>query len=266
MRRIPLLAAAVFSAWSVSPPPALAVDLALVLLNDVSQSMDDSEYAMVKDGYRAAFSDPEVIAALLGNSGGVAVAYVEFSGRNEVHLVRGWDILTDAGSARAFGETVALTPRTSAGDTALAAGIAGAARLLMDSDYGGARQVIDVASDHPSDGGRAANVRDAAVANGITINALPIIDSLPIGTFDGRMTYSTQEWGAGGIAGFYRRDVIGGAGSFVIEAQDYSVFGQALKRKLLLELIATPDRQEIDKPLALVSAAVTVTDQRRIRD
>ena len=56
------------------------VDLALVLLTDVSRSMDDREYSMVKDGYRAAFSDPDVIAAILSNSRGVAVTYVEFSG------------------------------------------------------------------------------------------------------------------------------------------------------------------------------------------
>src|SRR5262245_14494469 len=70
------------------------VDLALVLLTDVSQSMDDREYAMVKEGYKAAFSDPEVVQALLTNSKGVAVTYVEFSGKNEFAIVRGWDILT----------------------------------------------------------------------------------------------------------------------------------------------------------------------------
>ena len=70
------------AAWSLAPRPAAAVDLALVLLNDVSKSMDMTEYALVKDGYRAAFSDPEVIAALLSNGGGIAVAYVEFSGKD----------------------------------------------------------------------------------------------------------------------------------------------------------------------------------------
>lgn len=260
MLRVSLVLAAVFAAGSITVRPALAADLALVLLNDVSKSMDDSEYEMVKDGYRAAFSDPEVIAALIGNSGGVAVAYVEFSGRNEIQLVRGWEVLTDARSARDFGEAVSRAPRTSAGNTALAAGLAGAAKLLMDGEFGAARQVIDVASDHPSDGGRTANVRDAVVAAGITINALPIVDNQPIGTFDGRMTYSTAEWGLGGIAGFYRRDVIGGAGSFVIEARDYSVFGQALKRKLLLELIAIPGGHESAGPMDMVSSTVTGTD------
>src|SRR3546814_17370642 len=84
-----------FVLWGL-PRPAAAVDLALVLLNDVSRSMDAGEYAQVKDGYRAAFSDPEVAAALVGNGGGVAVAYVEFSSKDEIALVLDWQWLTDA--------------------------------------------------------------------------------------------------------------------------------------------------------------------------
>lgn len=236
MRGTRLILAALL-AGIAAPRAASAADLALVLLTDVSRSMDQSEYEMVKDGYRAAFSDPEVVAAIQG-TGGVSVAYVEFSGASEVVLVKGWDLLTDAASARAFGQAVAAAPRSSAGETALHAAIAQSARLLSDGDFAGARLVIDVASDHPSDGGRAAAVRDAAVAAGITINAIPIISGDPIGTFDGRMTYTTAEWGLGGTMAFYRRDVIGGPGSFVIEARDYNAFGEALKRKLLLELVA----------------------------
>jgi len=243
MRRISLLLTLLLAAWGAAPRPASAVELALVLLNDVSKSMDTTEFAMVKAGYRAAFSDPEVIAAIATIAGGVAVAYVEFSGKREIELVQGWDVLTDAASARAFGDAVAGAQRSSAGNTALAAGLVGATQLLKSGDFGTARQVIDIASDHPSDGGRSATARDAAVNAGITINALPIMSAGPIGTFDGRMTYSTAEWGAGGIAGFYRHNVIGGDGAFLVEANDFTAFGEALKRKLLRELI-TSDEEE----------------------
>src|SRR3546814_4165297 len=90
--------AAALALCGVLPRPAAAVDLALVLLNDVSRSMDEVEYALVKDGYRAAFADPEVIAALVGNGDGVAVAYVEFSGKDEISQVLDWQVLTDAAS------------------------------------------------------------------------------------------------------------------------------------------------------------------------
>ncbi|MGH6885890.1 MAG: DUF1194 domain-containing protein, partial [Geminicoccales bacterium] len=199
MRAKMLLLTGLLAAWTVMPRTASAVDLALVLLTDVSRSMDDAEYERVKAGYRAAFADPEVIAALLANGGGVAVAYVEFSGPNEFIVVKGWDLLTDAASARTFGEAVAVAARSSAGNTALAASLRQATRMLQDGGFGAARLVIDVASDHPTDGGRAAAVRDAAVAAGITINALPIVDDRPIGTFDGHMTYPSVQWGVGGM-------------------------------------------------------------------
>jgi hypothetical protein len=216
------------------------VDLALVLLTDVSNSMDDREYAMVKEGYQAAFGDPEVIAAILSNSRGVAVTYVEFSGPGEFTVVRGWDILTSPASARSFGGAVAAAPRTSAGNTALAASLRQAAELLSTDEFGSARRIIDVASDEDSDQGRSAPVRDAIVASGITINALPFINDRPIGTYDGHMSYANAQWGLQTTADFYRRDIIGGPGSFVIEVHDYAAFGEALKRKLLRELISSP--------------------------
>ncbi|MGF1609280.1 MAG: DUF1194 domain-containing protein [Kiloniellales bacterium] len=230
---VTLLAAGSGTARNAAP-----VELALVLLTDVSNSIDSSEYEMVKAGYHAAFSDPEIIAAVSNSPGGVAVAYVEFSDADRVVLVRGWDLLTDDISSRAFGEAVAAAPRSSSGNTALAAALRQAANLLTEGEFADARRlVIDVASDHPSDGGRSGVVRDAAVAAGITINALPIIDERPIGTFDGRMAYTVAHWGLGGMTEFYRQYVIGGPGSFLVEARDYRAFGDALKRKLLMELL-----------------------------
>src|SRR5919108_3324180 len=67
-----------------------AADLALILLNDVSKSMTRSEFAMVKAGYLAAFSDPDIMAEIAGNPNGVAVAYVEFFGFHFFKGVEGW--------------------------------------------------------------------------------------------------------------------------------------------------------------------------------
>jgi hypothetical protein len=192
----------------------------------------------VKDGYRAAFSDPAVVAAIAGNGGGVAVVYVEFSDESNVRVVKGWDVLTDDASARAFGDAVAAAPRSSTGNTALSNAIRRAAELLQAGGFGDARLVIDVASDHPGDGGQSAYIRQHAIEAGITINALPIMTNNPAGSFDGRTTFAYAQWGLGGIVGFYRENVIGGPGAFLVEANDYAAFGEALKRKLLLELIA----------------------------
>jgi hypothetical protein len=226
------------------------VDLALILLTDVSNSMSDREYAMVKEGYKAAFSDPEVIKAILDNSRGVAIAYVEFSGKDEFIVVKGWDVVTDAGSARTFGESVAAATRSSNGNTALAVSLRKAAEMLKADGIDTDRRVIDVASDHPNDDGRAAAVRDAAVSAGITINALPIVDAHPMVMFDGHLTYAKQQWGFEDPVEFYRNHVIGGPGSFLVEARDYVAFGEALKRKLLRELISSPGPDRISGTLA----------------
>lgn len=238
------------------PRPAAAIDLALVLLNDVSESMNAEEYALVKNGYRSAFADPDVIAALIGGNGnGVAVTYVEFSGKDEIRTVLDWRVLTDSASARTFGEDIAAAQRSSNGSTALAAALAEASRLLQDGDFGAARRVIDIASDHPNDNGRAASVRDDAVAAGLTINALAVADHHPIGTIDGRLSYSEQTRAALNGVDFYLRDVVGGPGSFAVEARSYDVFGEALKRKLLLEFIATPEGKTRPNVLRLATAA-----------
>lgn len=247
-----LLSSAVTASATAEQPIRQPVDLALVLLTDVSKSMDDREYALVKEGYKAAFSDPQVIQAILSNSKGIAVSYVEFAGKDEFFVVQGWNVLTDAASARTFGDAVAAATRTSSGNTALAVSIRKAADLLQVADIGSARRVIDVASDHPHDGGRSATVRDAAVAAGITINALPIIDNHPIVAYDGHLTYAVQQWGFEDQAAFYRKYVIGGPGSFVIEARDYAAFGEALKRKLLRELISSPSPLDSSETFASV--------------
>ena len=254
-----LIAALAAGTMSIAAPadeaPGAPVDLAIVLLTDVSNSIDDREYQIVKEGYRSAFSDPQVIEAILDNSKGVAVAYVEFSGQSEFTLVRGWDVLTGSDSARAFGEAIAAAPRSSSGNTALAASLRKASDMLSVELFGTARRVIDVASDDSSDQARSAPVRDAAVADGITINALPFTNDRQIGTYDGHMSFASAHWGLQSAAESYRRNVIGGPGSFLIEVQDFRAFGEALKRKLLRELISSPGGKGTSGPTKLETAS-----------
>ena len=79
------------------------------------------------------------------------------------------------------------------------------------------------------------------------------------------MAYSAAEWGTGGITGFYRRDIIGGPGSFVVEAHDYAFFGQALKRKLLRELIASPAKDGPVRPMVVAHRAGLPDDALHLR-
>ena len=105
-----------FAACLVLTPPARAsdsVDLTLVLVTDVSRSIDDSEFKLEKDGYAAAFTSRQVIDAIQGgNIGAIAVAYVEFASSFEVRTVLDWSVIRDQASARAFADKLEAAPRS----------------------------------------------------------------------------------------------------------------------------------------------------------
>jgi hypothetical protein len=43
---------------------------------------------------------------------------------------------------------------------------------------------------------------------------------------------------AGGLVEYYRQNVIGGPGAFVLEVKDFDAFGEALTNKLVTEISA----------------------------
>jgi hypothetical protein len=47
----------------------------------------------------------------------------------------------------------------------------------------------------------------------------------------------------GGLANYYRTNVIGGPGAFVVVAEDFNSFGQAIIKKLIAEIAELPPAQ-----------------------
>ena len=94
------------------------VGTALVLLIDVSGSVDNTEYELQKEGVATAFRDPGVVKAIWNQPfGRMAVAVVEWS--DNATVVIPWTIIEDdTGSAR-FASLVDNIDRTSRGSTAL---------------------------------------------------------------------------------------------------------------------------------------------------
>lgn len=239
MRRLFLLLAALAATAPaaaqtrpVAAFPRQHVDVALVLLSDVSSSVNDGEFRLEKQGYRTAFADPDVIAAIRsGFSGRVAVAYMEFAGSRQQHVVVGWTILANGHDARAFGREVAEAPRSFDGRTSISNGIVAALALLAQAPFTARRQMIDICSDGDNNSGPAmALARTAAARAGVTVNALAMINPWPEGYFYG--SYQAP----GGLAKYFRDHVIGGRGSFVIAAKGPSTFAEAMQRKLRLEI------------------------------
>ena len=223
-------------ALAVPARAAEPVDLALVLVSDVSRSVDDASFRMQKSGYAAAFNDPRVLAAIRnGAIGAIAVAYVEFSGSFEVKTVLDWQVVRDGGGARALTDAMEAAPRSFWGRTSISAGIDRAMLLLTENEFEAQRRVIDVAGDGTNNSGRQASAaRDEAVAAGVTVNGLAVPnESAANSTF-------AHVQPPGGLAEWYRENVAGGPGSFVIEARDFSAFGEAMTRKLINEIAAGP--------------------------
>ena len=234
--RPPALVLALFVPVLLAGAPASgagpAVDLALVLLADVSRSIDADEYALEKQGYAGAFADPKVLAAIRsGVRGTIAVCYVEFAGPDEVRRVVDWTVVQDAAGAASFAGRLRGAERSFYGRTSISAGIDRAARSLAETGFSAARRLIDVSGDGTNNAGRpVTDARDAAVAAGITINGLTIINDHPAA-----YTFAHVQ-PPGGLTRYYRDNVIGGPGSFVLEVRDFPSFGEAMTRKLVSEI------------------------------
>ena len=230
------LALTLFLCLSVASRAAEPVDVALVLVSDVSRSVDDSEFTMEKAGYGTALLDPKVLAAIKGGPiGAIAIAYVEFAGAYEVRTVIDWEVIRDEASARRFVASLEEAQRSFWGRTSISAGIDRAMQMLASSGFEAQRRVIDVAGDGTNNSGReVTDARDDAVAAGVVINGLAIINEHPVS-----YTFAHVQ-PPGGLTNWYSENVTGGPGSFVIEVRSFQTFGEAMTRKLLNEIAAAP--------------------------
>jgi hypothetical protein len=233
MRRLlAVLALLLASLWPAVPRAGEPVDLALVLVTDVSRSIDDSEFDLEKQGYASALTDRDVIAAIKGGANGaIAISYVEFASTYEVRTLLDWTVIRDEATAQAFVDKLLATQRSAYGRTSISAGIEQAMKNLATSGYETSRHVIDVCGDGTNNNGReVTEARDAAVEAGAVINGLAIINDHPVS-----WTFAHVQ-PPGGLTNYYRENVIGGPGSFVLEVHDFHTFGEAMKRKLINEI------------------------------
>jgi hypothetical protein len=213
------------------PVAAEAVDLALVLAADVSRSVDQEEFQLQRRGYAAAIQNQRVLNAILsGTHKAIALCFIEWSGARERRVVVDWTVIRDAEIAAEFAGKLLAVPRSFNGSTAIGAAIDFAVRRHAESGIESDRRAIDVSGDGDSNQGRPiTGARDDAVAAGITVNGLAIINE---------RDSSPHTHPAGGLVEYYRQNVIGGPGAFVLEVNDFAAFGEALADKLVTEIVA----------------------------
>jgi hypothetical protein len=211
----------------------LPVDLELVLAVDVSGSIDVEEARQQREGYVAALADPAVVQAIQdGFHRRVAVAYLEWASSDYQRLVLDWTLIEDEASAGAFAGRLDTAPPHTARWTSISAAIDAAVPLFDGNLYAGERRVIDISGDGPNNRGRpVTQARDEAVARGIVINGLPILN-------DRRQPFDLPTPMEMGLDAYYLDNVIGGPGAFVIPAKDFTDFRFAILSKLIREIAA----------------------------
>ncbi len=236
MRRRILLA----SACAILAAPRLAragdeVDLLLVLAADVSQSMQHADLVMQRRGYVAALRDRDVWRAVgSGSCGSIGLLYLEWSGVREQQVLVPWTRLAHAEDAEAFAARLEAAPLNTGTQTSISGAIAAARRAFATAPFVAPRMVVDISGDGENNhGGPAAEERDAAVAEGVTLNGLPVLRQGPLLASVGSDNPSPLEQ-------HYRDQVIGGMGAFVLPANGFESFGTAIRRKLVLEIAGRP--------------------------
>ena len=236
-----LVAAAVLLLLAPAARAAEKVDLLLVLASDVSRSVDADKFELQRRGYGNAMSDPRVIEAIRsGTNGRIGVCFLEWSGVMSQKLVIDWTAIGDANTARQFGDRILEAPRSFTDRTSISAAIDFAMAQLERAPFEAARRTIDVSGDGTNNSGRdVTSARDEAVAKGVTINGLVILSERPL-------AWNPEHTNPpGGLDNYYRQNVIGGPRAFVMAAQDFNAFGQALINKLIAEVAHVRGKQRV---------------------
>lgn len=196
--------------------------LALVLAIDVSGSVDTDEYRLQMDGLADAFRSEDIAAAINADGKkGIYVTVVQWSGATRHEQIVPWRWLTDFDSIKRFADDIATRERSfRIYSTGIGEALAYSWSLFTGAPATCRRRVIDVSGDGPSNEGRdPAAMRTAMVADGITINGLAILDTEP------------------DLKSYYEANVIGGAAAFVMTANRFEDYPDAIRRKLIREIL-----------------------------
>jgi hypothetical protein len=223
------------------------VDVALVLAADVSRSINDDEFKLQRSGYAAAIKSSRLLDAIrAGAHGAIAIAFVEWAGEGEEKTVVDWTVIRDEADTLRFAATLRDAPRSFVGRTAIGSAIDYSAKLLGASGVEADRRVIDVSGDGANNQGRSVtDARDAALKAGVIINGLSIFNQTAAAE-GGYLALHTNP--PGGLAKYYRENVIGGPGSFVLPIDNFDSFGEAMIHKLIIEIAGAPGRTILARP------------------
>ncbi len=215
------------------------VDVAIVFAVDMSFSIDREDALRQRDGHVRALRSKQVLDAIRnGPRGCIAIAYIEWSGSGSARNILPWTLICDRGQATAaalqienrgfVGSSRLINRRTS---LSYAIDVSG---LQLEQFPGNAgRKVIDISSNGTNNDGVSVEAsRGRALSRGYTINAIVLADADPGVTDD--------------LPGYFRDNVIGGMGAFVIAPRRPDDYCTAILRKLAQEIAGMAGRPDFE--------------------
>ena len=208
------------------------VDTALVVSVDVSNSVDAERYRLQMEGIAQALEDPEVLKAIL-NGPNASILFSMVSWADKPRQVIAWERISNAAEAAAIAAKVRRLPRQTGEFTCVSTMLRSISdKVVSQIPAKPFRTIVDVSGDgrencNPTE--PPASVRDELAASGVTINGLPILE--------GDEGDTLEQW--------YRENIMGGPGSFVLPANGFDDFGRAIRQKFIMEISwdPAPDRQ-----------------------
>jgi hypothetical protein len=227
------------------------VDVELVLAVDVSYSMDLDELAIQREGYAQAVISTDFLQALKsGPHGKIAITYFEWAAANDQKVIIPWRIVDGPETADAVAAEIMKAPLRRASRTSISGAINFSMQMFAENPYKGYRRVIDISGDGPNNNGEPVLIaRDAALAQGVIINGLPIMVKAA--------SYATMD--IDNLDLYFEDCVIGGPGSFVVPIKERAKFKEAIRTKLVLEVADLPVEAELVPAQARPQARIPCT-------
>jgi hypothetical protein len=163
------------------------------------------------------------------------LTFIEWSDAPEQQVVVDWTRIGNGEDAAAVAAAILRAPRSFASRTAIGSAIGFSMQRLAAATDTADKRIIDVSGDGTNNAGQpVAEARDQAVATGVTINGLAIINTQAGPGF----IMHTQP--PGGLPEYYKQNVIGGPGAFLLQVENFGTFAEAMARKLVSEIAGLP--------------------------
>lgn len=246
-------AALALAIGAVQPAQAVPVDLELLFLNDVSGSIDGTDFGLQVQGFADAFRSNALIEKIADGAIGSIAVSLGFFATNIAQSIP-FTQISDAADGEAFATAVEALLRPSLGSAdgqvnALTVGPS----YFEDNGFEGTRNVIDVVTEgtHSFDGcgGQlvCAAVQDAR-DDALTTGGVTAINALVL---DDRDFFGNDPEDSIDAVTYAQTNLIGGIGSFATFVEDFTGFGPAIESKIIREIAPPVEIPPVPLPAGL---------------